>query len=252
MKLQEYGTKDGKQILCVPGVFMSGDFFERLAEQLPDYHFICVTLDGFHPGCDEFTGLDEQTDKLVHMLEEKGQTDFDLLIGLSMGTIFAVRLAKRPELTIRKLLLDGAVSFYRSKVPHLVGAAMYLIFRYFMRVAEDEEKSLKSLQNIYTDDWAGKSHICRKSLSLTSLKVIVKLLRDYKLEDGVKQPMYLLFGGKEQNIGVNSRVVKNLYPDARIAVKPGYNHLCYLDAKPEEYGRMVRKLTEREPADTTE
>lgn len=244
MKLQEYGTAGGKQILCVPGVFMSGDFFSRLAGRLPQYHFVCVTLDGFHPGCDEFKGLDEQTDKLVRMLEQKSLTRFDLLIGLSMGTIFAIRLAKRYELSIRMLYLDGAVSFYRSRYPFLVGSATYLIFRYFMKTAKSEQQSIKSLQKIYTDDWAKKFYICRKSLTHTSLKAIVNLLTEYELEEGVRQPIFLLFGGKEQNIRINSETVKKLYPNAEIVVKPGYHHLCYLDKEPDHYAKMIRTLIE--------
>lgn len=62
---------------------------------------------------------------------------------------------------------------------------------------------------------------------------------------GVEQPMYLIFGGKEDNIKVNSRVVRALYPDARIMVKEGYNHLEYLNRQPEEYGKLVRKVLEK-------
>ena len=93
MKIEEYGKPEGSSILCVPGVFMSGDFFSRLAEQMPEYHFVCVTLDGFHPGCEEFTGLEPQVEKLVGLLVQRNLTRFELAIGLSMGTIFAVRTA---------------------------------------------------------------------------------------------------------------------------------------------------------------
>lgn len=242
MKIEEYGKPEGSSILCVPGVFMSGDFFSRLAEQMPEYHFVCVTLDGFHPGCEEFTGLEPQVEKLVGLLVQRNLTRFELAIGLSMGTIFAVKLAKREELSIKKLFLDGAVSFYESKHPKALKAAMYLIFSYFRKTAKDEQKSMKSLQKIYTEDWAKKSHLCRKSLSKPSLKVIVRLLAEYRLEPGITQPMYLLFGAKEDNITINSRTVKELYPSAKITVQPGYNHLGYLDHEPEHYAEMIRRV----------
>ena len=72
MKIIEYGNKKGKAVLCIPGVFMAAECFRRLAEELADYRMVCVTLDGFHPDSDEFESLEQQTDKLVRMLQEAG------------------------------------------------------------------------------------------------------------------------------------------------------------------------------------
>lgn len=245
MLIKEYGDKNGKAVLCVPGVFMAAECFRRLAEELPEYRMVCVTLDGFHPDSDEFESLEQQTEKLVHMLQDRGATDFELVIGLSMGTIFAVRLAKHPSLHIKKLLLDGAVNFYRSKYKPVVHAAIYLIFSYFMKTSGDKERSIRDLGKVYGGDWPEIQYICRTSLTKPSLRVIAKLLADYKLEPGVTQPMYLLYGGDEDNVQTNSKVVKELYPDAKIAVKPGYNHLAFLNREPVEYGKIVRKILNR-------
>ena len=247
MKIVEYGNMEGKRILCIPGVFMAAECFRRLSQELPEYRLVCVTLDGFHPGSEEFRGLEQQTEKLVRMLQDRGLTSFELVIGLSMGTIFSVRLAKHPALEIKKLFLDGAVNFYRSKVKSVVHASIYLIFKYFMNTAKkNKEKSANDLKKIYEGDWGEIMQMCRASLTDPSLRVMARLLADYTLEPGVKQPMYLIFGGKEDNIKVNSKVVKTLYPDARIMVKEGYTHLEYLNRQPEEYGRLVRKVLKNE------
>ncbi len=232
MLIKEYGDKTGKAVLCVPGVFMAAECFRRLAEELPEYRMVCVTLDGFHPDSDEFESLEQQTEKLVRMLQDRGTTQFELVIGLSMGTIFAVRLAKHPSLHIKKLLLDGAVNFYRSKYKPIVHAAIYLIFSHFMKTSGDKDQSIRDLGKVYGGDWPEIQYVCRTSLTKPSLRVIAKLLADYKLEPGVTQPMYLLYGGDEDNVQTNSKVVKDLYPDAKIAVKPGYNHLAFLNREP--------------------
>lgn len=246
MKIIEYGNPEGKRILCIPGVFMAAECFRRLSQELPEYRLVCVTLDGFHPGSEEFKGLEQQTEKLVHMLQDRGTTSFEMVIGLSMGTIFSVRLAKHPALEIKKLFLDGAVNFYRSKVKGVVHASIYLIFKHFMNTAKkNKEKSANDLNKIYEGDWGEIMQVCRASLTEPSLRIMARLLADYTLEPGVKQPMYLIFGGKEDNIKVNSRVVKALYPDARIMVKEGYTHLEYLNRQPEEYGKLVRKVLKK-------
>ena len=244
MKIIEYGNKKGKAVLCIPGVFMAAECFRRLAEELADYRMVCVTLDGFHPDSDEFESLEQQTDKLVRMLQEAGLTRFELVIGLSMGTIFSVRFAKRPELEIKQLLLDGAVNFYRSKVCRVVHMAIYSIFRYFMKTSANEKKSIAMLRKIYVGDWPEIMQVCRRSMTEPSLRVMAKLLAEYELEAGVRQPICLLFGGKEDNIKINSQVVKRLYPETKIIVKEGYAHLGFLNHDPEEYGKIVRNLLE--------
>ena len=110
---------------------------------------------------------------------------------------------------------------------------------------KDKQKSSNDLKKVYEGDWGEIIQVCRASLTEPSLRVMARLLADYTLEPGVEQPMYLIFGGKEDNIKVNSRVVRALYPDARIMVKEGYNHLEYLNRQPEEYGKLVRKVLEK-------
>lgn len=242
MKITDYGNKDGKAILCIPGAFMSGGCFRRLSEELPEYHMVCVTLDGFHPDSDQFESLEQQTDKLAKMLKDRGTSEFELIIGLSLGTILSVRLAMHPSLHIKKLLLDGAVNFYRSKYKPVVHAAIYLIFSHLMKTTGDKARCMAKLKKIYIGDWPELLYVCRTSLTKPSLKVIARLLADYKLEAGITQPLYLLFGGNEDNIKINSDVVKELYPNAKIAVKPGYGHLGFLNHEPEEYANIVRKI----------
>lgn len=247
MKIVEYGNVNGIPVLCIPGVFMAAECFRRLSEELPECRMVCVTLDGFHPGGGEFESPEQQTEKLVSLLKERGTTRFELVIGLSMGTIFAVKLAKCPELEIRKLFLDGAVNFYRSKAKPVVHAAIYWIFRYFMKSAKkDGEKAKKTLEKVYEGDWPEIQQVCRTSLTESSLKVMARFLADYQLEPGVKQPMYLVYGGKEDNIKVNSRVVKALYPNAKIMIKEGYQHLAFLNRQPQEYGKLVKTVLKKQ------
>ena len=71
---------------------MAAECFRRLSQELPEYRLVCVTLDGFHPGSEEFGGLEQQTEKLVRMLRDRGTTSFEMVLGLSMGTIFSNHL----------------------------------------------------------------------------------------------------------------------------------------------------------------
>lgn len=123
------------------GSFSFRGVFQRSGGRTAGIPSVCVTLDGFHPGCQVFESLEQQTEKLISLLQENQLTEFEAVMGLSMGTIFSVRLAKRPELTIRRLFLDGAVNFYRSRYKKVVELAITQIFSWFMKSARKNPKN---------------------------------------------------------------------------------------------------------------
>lgn len=241
MKIEAYGKQENPSILCVPGLFMSGNCFSRLVEQLPDYHVVCVTLDRHHPGGNEFDGLNEELDALVHALQRAGYTEFDLCLGLSLGTIVSLELANRPELRIKKLWLDGAVNLYVPTHPFWEQRAMSMIFGYFMRASKKPKKGKRvpRMGQIYSEDWSRSMQQCMACMSRRSKDIIVQVLSNYTVRSGVRQPLYFLYGEKENNLQVNCDAIKACYPDAEIVVKDGHTHLTYLDHEPAAYARMV-------------
>lgn len=114
MNLCEFGDRSYPHILFIPGLFMSGECLKSIALKMPQYHFICVTLDGYDDSGEEFEGLEQECTKIASRLKENSFISFELVMGMSLGTIFAMELAKCEELTIRKIFLDGAVNFYTS------------------------------------------------------------------------------------------------------------------------------------------
>lgn len=243
MRIQEFGTNNGKSILCIPGLFMSGDCFRNLIRYLPEYHFVCVTLDAHHPDSEEFEGLEQEVSKLTQELKARELVQFDLVIGLSLGTILSVCLAERPGLSIKQLLLDGAVNFYISKSQFLEQAAMSALFHYFIRAAKKPSR-FKVLDHQYAGDWAEYTGICLRSMTPSSLKVLIPLLSNFTPHPGLTQPISCLYGAKENNIAANQAAIRKCFPQARFSVIPGYNHLGFLNREPEKYAEIVRSMLE--------
>lgn len=238
MKIECYGTPNKPSILCIPGVFMSGDSFQNLIAQLPDYHFVCVTLDAHHPGSDEFEGLTQEVDKLIRQLQSRKLTQFDLAIGLSLGTILSVCVAARTEISIKQLMLDGAVSFYTCPSKLFERAAMSAMFRHFMRKA----RKSKLPKQQFSGDMSACSEICMRTMTPASLKTIIRLLSDFVPAPGLTQPIYCLYGSRENNISANQTVIKKCFPQAVFSVKQGCHHLEFFNRHPDEYADIVRSL----------
>jgi pimeloyl-ACP methyl ester carboxylesterase len=247
MQIIEYNFTANRSILCIPGTFMSADSFKALAEYLPAYHFVCVTLDGFHPDSQDFDGLEGQTEKLVNLLTQRGFLHFDLAMGLSLGTIFALHLTKRQELTIDRLWLDGAVNLYRSPCPTLERRFFYSYFRSYLNFAKKKKRAIRSLKFVYTQEWAELMQLCCASMTTTSLTALSATLTDYILEAGIAQPMHFLYGGQEVNAFLSINTVKQCYPKAAIDKVRGYNHLMYLNRKPQEYAKRVETFLNSKP-----
>ncbi|MCD8159857.1 MAG: alpha/beta hydrolase [Clostridiales bacterium] len=234
--MEQYGPDYGKTILCVPGTFMEGSCFGPLAQQMPDCRMICVTLNGHHPGS-EFTSLDNEVETLVHMLTERGVTQFDLALGLSLGTVVALELTARPGIQIDRLVLDGAVNLYTSKCQPLEQVTTYFFLNIFRKIlAKNSRNPEKGGSRAKWDMGWQKA---ASYVSSRSLHNIVGELVHYQPKPGLKQPIFLLYGSKEANYDACCKAAQSCFHEVHIDVKEGHNHLTWLGQHPEEYAGML-------------
>lgn len=247
MEITEYGNSDGKQILCIHGLFMTGACFSSLSDHMPEYHFICITMDGHHENSTDFQSISQEAETVQKELLKRKNKEYILAIGLSLGTLVTLELAQNARLKINRLLLDGAVNLYTSSFQFFEKTAMSFIFRYFMSLSKHKEKALHSIGKIYKGDWPQYMYRAMKSMSVASRQVIEQEISNYKLKPGLSQSLYFLYGGKENNIKVNCAVIRTYYPKAKIRIIPGYRHLEFLNACPEKYSLIVRAILRNNP-----
>ena len=240
MKINEYNIGNEKKILCLPGLYMNGECFEGLAKELKEYHLICITYDSFHYGSEEFQSLEEQSDKIIRLLKEKGTTEFVLTIGTSLGTVFASHLAATSDLSLGKLWLDGGVMLFPYKAKFFYSMAIYSIFHQIMVETKKGSLDVKFLGSPMPKEWLRRTKEPRSAMSEQALKNVTHVLVNYQMEEGIGLPIYMTFGEKEGNIRPNVRYVKSLYPNTIATVEKGYQDLEFMDAKPAEYAARVR------------
>lgn len=242
MILEQYGPDQGKTILCVPGTFMEGSCFGPLVQQMPDCRMICVTLNGHHQGS-EFTSLDDEVDTLARMLKEKGITQFDLALGLSLGTVIALELAARPEIQIDRLVLDGAVNLYTSRCQPFEQMTTYFFLDIFRKMlARNSRNPEKGGSRAKWDMGWQKA---ASYVSSQSLRNIVGELVRYKPKPGLTQPICLLYGSQEANYAACCKAAENCFQNVKIDIKKGHNHLTWLGQHPEEYAGMLYSVMGR-------
>lgn len=231
------------EILCIPGLFMTAQAFVPVADYIPEYHFVCVTLDSHHSGCDEYPGREAELEKLSGILKNHGWTHFDLCIGLSLGSILSVCLARQKDIVIDRILLDGAVNFYRSGIPFLEKAAMSLIFRNLIKGAR--KKQARSFLNIsYSDSWEQTFQACPTYMSDDAISLFIRELSDFSPQPGLRQPIHCLYGSKENNLKANIRIIRQCYPQATFEIRQGHNHMTFLNQEPEEFAGIVKACRE--------
>ncbi len=240
MNICEFGDRSHPHILYIPGLFMSGVCLESIASKLTQYHFVCVTLDGYDGSGEEFEGLEKECRKLIARLEESGFLSFELVMGMSLGTIFAVELARSSELTIRKIFLDGAVNFYTSGAAFFERMAMNHIFSGYIKKAVNREKVIANLSRSFIGNWPEEMQKCMAGLTEQSKEAMIEVLVNYQIKPGLTQPMYCLYGSRETNLQVNVRAIKKYYPNVMIQIVKGYNHLVYANQEPEAYARIIQ------------
>lgn len=110
MKFYEFGSKENKSILCLPGNFMTHRQFEKIVPLLKnDYYIITVSFDGYdETGETTYTTGKEQAEKLARYIHDNLNGKIDLIYAESLGSIPAVFLTRHKSLKIGGVILSGA------------------------------------------------------------------------------------------------------------------------------------------------
>ena len=112
MNFTRFGNRNNKSILFIHGLASTADLcFNPLLPYLQDYYVIFCELDG-HYGTNpkDLTSMDVTIDSIEsYILNEMGGMVYGLC-GFSMGATIAVELIGRGNISVSRVLLDGAIT----------------------------------------------------------------------------------------------------------------------------------------------
>ena len=119
---------------------------------------------------------------------------------------------------------------------------MNLIFGHFMKTSKQPEKTIRNLSKSFVGNWPQEMQRCMANMTQKSKKMIIQTLTEYRLQAGLKQPIYCLYGNKENNIRQNIDVIRKIYPKTEIQFVEGYGHLEYANRNSKEYAEKLMQI----------
>ena len=113
MKVKEFGTKNKKKIVLIPGTMMCWKQFEEIIPFLEkDYHVLAVSTDGFDgEKSSTFTTARKSAHKLAEYIKENNIDKIELVFGESFGSATAVILYNSQEVKVKSLIMNGPQYF---------------------------------------------------------------------------------------------------------------------------------------------
>lgn len=235
MKIEVIRPECQKKILCMPGLFMSGDCFEPLAVYLQEYSLVMVTYNAHDEGT-WFNSFDNEVEEIASRLRQMNLSDFDIVLGTSIGAILSIKLLEERCIQAKKLVLDGLKSY---RVGKKEAAGLYIQFVLFKLISACH---IDFLRCIYSKEWAKKMGVCARNMSWESLKRYVNDFASLELTEPLPKHSTVLFGEKEQHNGENRKHLAAVSPNTEIIVKQKHDHLTFLDQYPETYAKMLQDI----------
>lgn len=223
MVVADAGRRDGETFLLVHGIGVGSRYFERLVPELATRgRVVAIDLPGFGRAREERPGhpltVEDYADVVARLIDRRGLAPA-VIVGHSMGTQIAARLARvRPDL-VRRLVLLGPVVAPRDRGP----------VRSAIRLVLDTLRESFRANRVVLGDYL----VCGPRWYLA---VLPSMLR-YRIEDDLPAldlPVAVVRGARDPIArDAWTRRLAALAPRGRFAVVPGAPHVV-MHARPRE------------------
>lgn len=242
MHIEMKGDKQGKKILCLPGLFQSGDCLGALSHVLKDCCLVIVTYNAHDGQKKEFKSFAHEMYTLENGLKKLQMTEFDLVLGLNLGGIMALSLVRRGRIKAKKVFVDNL----KTCIPLMrrnAYSAHVIALRLFSLYAKCPfSKKHLLLKKFYTKEWAEKLQRNAAYMSFDSIKNMMWDYIRFAIPKDIGFPVRYFYGGADCKRYL--RKLYKVYPDADVVIKKGYSHLTFLNKEPSAYAAMLKKYME--------
>lgn len=238
MHIEIKGNKNGKKVLLLPGMFQSADCFESLCDFMNEYCLVLVTYNAHDAQKKEFKSFAHEMYSLENVLKKLHMTEFEMIVGFSMGGILAINLARRGRISTKKIFTDNLKTvkpFFRRTVY----CREVVRNRLFSLWAKGPFKKKLLLDKYYSTQWATIMQRNAGDMSFSTVKNLTWDMVRYALPKELNFPIRYFYGSEDDKSYM--RTLLRMYPNADIRVKEGYKDLSYLDRQPVEYAAMLKE-----------
>ena len=146
MNIHTFGDKSNKTVVLIHGALCPWQMWDEAIEYFKnDYYVVVPELDGHtEDKTSRFTSVEEEAAEISRYLKENLDGKVYMLCGLSMGGRVAATVAKNKNLSIEKLVLDGAPL---KKLPGILIGIMTKSYKTIIRKAKARDpKVLESFK----------------------------------------------------------------------------------------------------------
>ena len=179
-------------------------------------------------------------------LASHGVHRLSLGFGASLGGVILFELLRFPDLSFDRLFIEG-VSFYSGGPVARVGGSILsrVMVSKHRKAARDPEAGARKLAHLYGEEAAHAMVASFAAMSEDSIRAIVRdcsQVRLPPLSPATQRRCTFAYGQKDSDLRLARRVIPRLYPDAELAVWPGWGHCERMSRDSAAYGAMLRGL----------
>ncbi len=244
MNFVEYGPRDAETILLLHGGGLSWWNYRKAAELLGEtYHVILPILDG-HGGSDQdFSGIEENAEEILRLVDQRCGGQVLLMGGVSLGAqILLEALAKRNDVC-RYAVIESAAVFPSELLASLIGPAVSGTFaliqkRWFARM---QFRYLRMDPELFEEYYRDSCAITRKNM-IAFLEASLRWRKKGSLAS-CKARCLIVAGEREQrSVKRSAEHLHAILPESVLEIKKGWYHGEFSMNHPEEYVQALRDL----------
>ena len=244
MHIHTHGSKGDPVIIILHPMGITGEkMYEVVGTKFRgEYYFITPDMGGHGSEKRKFRSARAEAAALHNYLLQKGLTQIRLLYGASLGCAVSLHLLRYEDLNIEHAYLDGAPVARLSAVMRKIFAPV-LVWQQDM-IIRNREKGISDFVKRYGRDIA--EHMADSFLKFDK-ESIYHIGRDCvvgnipDLPQEIQKRISFDWGEKELYTKTSMPLVRKIWPNAEVIVRPGMEH-CEAMAQVPDY---VEKIEER-------
>ena len=244
MHIHTHGSKGDPVIIILHPMGITGEkMYEIVGSKFRgEYYFLTPDMGGHGSEKRKFRSAKAEAAALHNYLQQKGLTQIRLLYGASLGCAVSLHLLRYEDLDIEHVYLDGAPVARLGAVMRGIFAPV-LVWQQDM-IIRNREKGISDFVKRYGRDIA--EHMADSFLKYDK-ESIYHIGRDCvvgnisNLSRELQKRICFDWGEKELYTKTSMPLVKKIWPDAEVIVRPGMEH-CEAMAQVPDY---VEKIEER-------
>ena len=250
MYIHTHGIKGDPVIILLHPMGITGEkMYEVVGSKFGGkYYFITPDMGGHGSEKRSFRSAKAEASALHNYLQRKGLTQIRLLYGASLGCAVSLHLLQYGDLKIEYIYLDGApvarLGFVMRKI-----FAPVLVWQQDM-IIKNREKGISDFVKRYGRDIA--EHMADSFLAFDK-ESILHIGRDCvvgntpDISREVQKRISFDWGEKELYTKTSMPLVKKLWPDAEVIVRPGMEHCEAMAQDPDYAGNIEKRITGKRP-----